>query len=419
MKKVKKPCQLKESFRNVVIMVATVLLLGTVSVSASVTDNLGDSIEKILGPVNAAISKNFVTSSTNGKLNQMKKDMDATKSSMTELLEPYLSSLTVWVNSTDSAYDGRIVTVTNNKGEKIKAAFGFKNGHYEATFPKLVRNSYNISYPFVLSGGYVSNMAISYNLVSGNNSRQLFGNIQQMSVEEIQACCKAGAISEIAKVGDTISDGKYTYTIIGINQDHPCDADGNLLNSSKYGDVLTLMALGAPAGAGDGKTPVKPNAAKTPYGNEKASMRTLQWNDSTMRTSTMFSYLDRLPSSTQKCIGYVQKATGYWTCEVEDNYKVVYTGDKCFLLSEKEITGTSSHTKEREVTFQYQYFQDIATTSDSRNFNGEDWYLRSRFLNPYPASNVGFYQIVEDGTVQQLGRVYTAKSGVFPAFCIY
>lgn len=62
---------------------------------------------------------------------------------------------------------------------------------------------------------------------------------------EIQQACKDGEIHQFAHIGDTISDGTYTYTVIGINQDKPSDASGNLLNSSKYGDVLTVMPLGA------------------------------------------------------------------------------------------------------------------------------------------------------------------------------
>ena len=92
-----------------------------------------------------------------------------------------------------------------------------------------------------------------------------------MSMSDIQAMCKAGMISKMAHVGDTISDGTYTYTIIGINQDKPSDAEGNLLPESSYGDVLTVMPLGAPKGATNGQ-PVTMNAGATPFGVNYAPM---------------------------------------------------------------------------------------------------------------------------------------------------
>lgn len=39
---------LRQTIRNIAIMVSMALVIGTVSVSAGVTDNLGSSIDKIL-----------------------------------------------------------------------------------------------------------------------------------------------------------------------------------------------------------------------------------------------------------------------------------------------------------------------------------------------------------------------------------
>lgn len=364
----------EKNIRNIAIMVAIALVIGTVSVSAGVNDNLGSSIDKILGPVNASLSGSFNASSTNGKLNQMKKDVSEAKGSMETLLAPYLSSLTVWVDSTNASYSGKTVSATNSKGEKETASFVLKNGHYEATFSKLVRNTYKIDYQFILNSGKQLDLTAQVKLSAGNNTKQLFGDLQQMSIADIQACCKAGAITSIAKVGDTFSDGTYTYTIIGINQDKPSDANGNVLSSSQYGDVLTVMPLGAPKGAGNG-SPVTMDANKTPWGTAYAQMNSSDtnsgsWKSSAMRSSTMTSYLAKLPANTQKAIGYVQKITGQY------GGANITTGDKCFLLSGKEIfggtgagNGSYCTTAEANATFQYQYFANIATSTASRNIN--------------------------------------------------
>ena len=422
----RKPKLFKSYLRNIAIMVAIALMIGTVSVSANVSDNLGSSIDKILGPVNASLNGSFNTSSTNGKLNQMKKDMDATKTTVSDLLAPYLSNLTVWVDSTNASYRGKTVSATNSKGEKETASFVLKNGHFEATFSKLVRNTYKIGYPFILSNGKQLDLAVQFELSVGNNTRQLFGDLQKMSMDDIQAACKAGVIQSVAKVGDTISDGTYTYTIIGINQDKPSDADGNLLDTNSYGDVLTLMALGAPAGTGDG-TPVTMDGTKTPWGTTGTRMNQSNttsgsWKASEMRKITMASYLAKLPVNTQKMIGYVQKITGTNSGITSEGGANITTGDKCFLLSGKEIfggiggsSGSSFTTTEAKATFQYQYFTNIAKTTESRNFidtSSKWWWLRS----PYWGGGQYFCSV--GGGADTITNANDNNS-VFPAFCIY
>lgn len=422
----RKTMPFKSYLRNIAIMVAIALTIGTFSVSANVSDNLGTSIDKILGPVNASLNGSFNTSSTNGKLNQMKKEMDVTKSSASDFLTPYLSSLTVWVDSTNASYSGKTVSATNSKGEKETASFVLKNGRYEATFTKLVRNTYKIAYPFILSNSKQLDLAVQFELSTGNNTKQLFGDLQKMSMDDILATCKAGAIQSVAKVGDTISDGTYTYTIIGINQDNPSDADGNLLDSDSYGDVLTLMALGAPAGAGD-STPVVMDGTKTPWGTTTATMNSDNtnygsWKASKMRTTTMASYLAKLPTSTQKAIGYVQKVTGQCNNSSNSSGTNITTGDKCFLLSGKEIFGgiggsggSPFTTNEAKATFQYQYFASVAKTKESRNFidaSNKWWWLRS----PYWEGSQYFCSVASGAATITNA---TDSNSIFPAFCIY
>ena len=340
-------------------------------------------------------------------------------------LKPYISDLTVWIDSNNSAYAGRSVVLKDSGGGTVQSAeLKLVNGHYEATMTAYANGNYTIAYPYVASSK-ILNLTTGVTLNGSAKRQQLFGDLQQMTIADIQACCKAGAITSIAKVGDTFSDGTYTYTIIGINQDKPSDASGNVLNKSQYGDVLTVMPLGAPKGATNGQ-PVTMNASATPWGVSYASMNDDannygSWASSKMRSTTMPQYLVKLPQATQNAIGHVQKVTGTYNGDSSGGNNSI-TGDKCFLLSGKEIFGESGAgngsyctTNEANATFQYQYFANIATTPASRDINssgGQWWWLRSprcSYSNDFCAVGTGS---------SNKDNAYF-KHGVFAAFCIY
>lgn len=413
--------------RNIVItaiILTFIIFFNQIPANADVTDNLQNSIAIILGHVDDTLGTSFEQSTTNGKLNQMKKVVDTLDTSMDQMISPYVGSLTLWVDSNSGTYAGQTVTVTNAKGQSQTGRFVARNGHYEVDFPSLIKGSYTIAYPYVASSK-ILNLTTSVTLNGSAKRQQLFGDLQQMTIADIQACCKAGAITSIAKVGDTFSDGTYTYTIIGINQDKPSDANGNALNKNQYGDVLTVMPLGAQKGATNGQ-PVTMNASATPWGVNYAPMNSNNsnngsWASSQMRSTTMPQYLAKLPQATQNAIGYVQKVTGTYNGSNSGGGNSV-TGDKCFLLSGKEIFGGSGAsngsfctTNEAAETFQYQYFQSIATTPASRNINSSAnqwWWLRS----PSYGSSYNFCS-VSAGSSDTNGAY--GGIGVFAAFCIY
>lgn len=412
--------------RNIVItaiILTFIIFFNQIPANADVTDNLQNSIAIILGHVDDTLGTSFEQSTTNGKLNQMKKVVDTLDTSMDQMISPYVGSLTLWVDSNSGTYAGQTVTVTNAKGQSQTGRFVARNGHYEVDFPSLIKGSYTIAYPYVASSK-ILNLTTSVTLNGSAKRQQLFGDLQQMTIADIQACCKAGAITSIAKVGDTFSDGTYTYTIIGINQDKPSDASGNACKN-QYGDVLTVMPLGAPKGATNGQ-PVTMNASATPFGVSYALMtvhgsNSGSWASSQMRSTTMPQYLAKLPQATQNAIGYVQKVTGTYNGSNSGGGNSV-TGDKCFLLSGKEVFGGSGvgngswcTTNEANATFQYQYFQNIATTLASRNINSsanQFWWLRS------PSSyNSNFFNIASTGCSSSDGAC--SSNGVYAAFCIY
>lgn len=408
----------------IAVMLAIATFVGTYPATANVADNLAGSGISILGKLNDVVSGDFGTATTNAKLNRMKTDVDSVRSSVSGMIQPYVGSLTLWVDSNSGTYAGQTVTVTNAKGQSQTGRFVARNGHYEVDFPSLIKGSYTIAYPYVASSK-ILNLTTSVTLNGSAKRQQLFGDLFQMTVADIQACCKAGAITSIAKVGDTFSDGAYTYTIIGINQDKPSDASGNLLNSNQYEDVLTVMPLGAPAGATNGQ-PVTMNASATPWGGNVAPMNSNtsnygSWASSQMRSTTMPQYLAKLPQATQNAIGYVRKITGTYNGNSSGGDNSV-TGDKCFILSGKEIFGGSGAgngfngtTNEANATVQYQYFQRIATSTASRtiNSNYQWWWLRSHDYDRYDTCGC-----VANGSAAYY-HTPMAVYNVFPAFCIY
>ena len=413
----------KKNLGIVGAFLAATILFNQATANADVTDNLQSTISHIIGHVDD-IGTTFEKSSTNGKLNQMKIDLDAVGSAMDQFMAPYISNLTVWVDDSNAAYNGLQVSIMDSKGQKRQASYVARNGHYEADFSNILKGSYTITYPYIIAGN-ASSFSIPATIGAGNNRKQLLGNIFQMSMSDIQAMCKAGMISKMAHVGDTISDGTYTYTIIGINQDKPSDAEGNLLPESSYGDVLTVMPLGAPKGATNGQ-PVTMNAGATPFGVNYAPMNSNNsnsgsWASSKMRSTTMPQYLAKLPQATQNAIGYVQKVTGTYNNWFSGGSNYV-TGDKCFLLSSKEVFGGSGAsngsyctTNEANATFQYQYFSSIATTLESRNINSSAnqwWWLRSPDFD-YDHK----FCIVDHGSSNT--HLSGLDIGVFAAFCIY
>ena len=407
----------------IAVMLAIATFVGTYQATANVADNLAGSDISILGKLNDVVSGNFGTATTNAKLNRMKTDVDSVRISVSGMIQPYVGSLTLWVDSNSGTYAGQTVTVTNAKGQNQTGRFVARNGHYEVDFPSLIKGSYTIAYPYVASSK-ILNLTTRVTLNGSAKRQQLFGDLQQMTMADIQAACKAGFINQLASVGDTFSGGtNYTYTIIGIDQDKPSDTNGNLLPSNSYGNVLTVMPLGAPAGKGNNQ-PVATNAYATPYATSHGSpterinvsdISNAGWASSHMRSVIMASCYNKLPEATKNVIGSVQKITGTY---FDGNQT---TGDKVFLLSGKEVfggygygSGSYCFSTEASATFQYQYFSNIATSIDSRKniTNVNIWWLRS----PSCDGNPRFcYVLNGESGVGNEGMEY----GVLPAFCIY
>ena len=417
--------------RKIVFLVISFILICSIPVFASNVQSNANRQENrfvsTIGQTDDVVTTTYEAATTNAKLNSLNGSFHTIQKNVDYLINNCFSKLTVWIDSTNSAYASKTVILLKGSGSTTVGSCTMKaNGtHYEAVFEKLPDGTYTVKYPYIFSNGTVQSITTSITIQGKDVSKRLYGDLFQMTIADIQNMCKAGIIHQIAHVGDTISDGTYTYTIIGINQDRPSDANGNLLNSNQYGDVLTVMPLGAPKGATNGQ-PVTMNAGATPWGVNYAMMgasglNSGSWASSKMRSTTMPQYLAKLPQATQNAIGYVQKVTGTYNGNTSGGSNSV-TGDKCFLLSCKEIFGGSGGgnglnctTNEANATFQYQYFQSIATTPASRNINSsasEMWWLRSQF---WTSSNI-FCAIYEGNFAEHDGSY---SHGVFAAFCIY
>lgn len=122
----------------IAVMLAIATFVGTYQATANVADNLAGSDISILGKLNDVVSGDFGTATTNAKLNRMKTDVDSVRSSVSGMIQPYVGSLTLWVDSNSGSYSGsyagQTVTVTNAKGQSQTGRFVARNGHYEVDF---------------------------------------------------------------------------------------------------------------------------------------------------------------------------------------------------------------------------------------------------------------------------------------------
>lgn len=405
--------------RKIVSLVISSILICNIPVFASNVQSNANRQENRLvstiGQTDDVVATTYEVATTNAKLNSLNGSFHTIQKNVDYLINNCFSKLTVWIDSTNSAYASKTVLLLKG-GTTVGSCTMKANGiQYEAVFEKLPDGTYTVKYPYILSNGTVQSITTSITIQGKDVSKRLYGDLFQMSIPEIQQACKDGTIHEFAHVGDTISDGKYTYTIIGINQDKPSDENGNLLAKSSYGDVLTLMPLGAPVGSCNGN-PVADNMQNTPsiHGFLNVNPGYIE-NDNRMK-----DYLNLLSADTKNSIGYVQKITG-------NNYggenTIRASGEKLFLLSEKEIFGKCvfSMQIEANANFQYQYFSSIATSSESRSFKIDKsldddyrnfWWLRGR-----GEEDTYYVTAAANGYPTQIWC--SNKLNCYPVFCIY
>lgn len=235
---------------------------------------------------------------------------------------------------------------------------------------------YNILKGRTLIGGtgYDITFAPSYDPVFANNTW-----------EQIIAACHNNEVPDTWKVADqkpmTIGGSNYLIDIIGKNHDDYSDGSGKAPLTFQLHDCYKLK-----------------KAMHNTTTNSKG------WSRCDMRETDLPIILKQMPTEVQSGIREVNKLTS-------ENYTIVTTADKLFLLSEIEIFGSDENSGKGEGT-QYDYYK-VGNSKVKNYINGSEieWWERS----PYNG-NKRFYCCVNYKGAS-ISRSANAVSGVPFAFC--
>ena len=221
--------------------------------------------------------------------------------------------------------------------------------------------------------GYDITFKPSYDPVFANNTW-----------EQIIAACHNNAVPDTWKVADqkpmTIGGSDYLIDIIGKNHDDYSDGSGKAPLTFQLHDCYKLK-----------------KAMHNTTTNSKG------WSRCDMRETDLPIILKQMPTEIQSGIREVNKLTS-------ENYTIVTTADKLFLLSEIEIFGSDENSGKGEGT-QYDYYK--AGNSKVKNYidSAIEWWERS----PYNG-NKRFYCCVNYKGAS-VSRSANVVSGVAFGFC--
>lgn len=222
--------------------------------------------------------------------------------------------------------------------------------------------------------GYDITFAPPYDPVFANNTW-----------EQIIAACHNNEVPETWKVADqkpmTIGGTDYLIDIIGENHDDYSDGSGKAPLTFQLHDCYKLK-----------------KAMHNTTTNSKG------WSRCDMRETDLPIILKQMPTEVQSGIREVNKLTS-------ENYTIVTTADKLFLLSEIEIFGSDENSGKGEGT-QYAYYK-VGNSKVKNYIDGSaiEWWERS----PYNG-NKRFYCCVNYKGAS-ISRSANAVSGVPFAFC--
>lgn len=210
--------------------------------------------------------------------------------------------------------------------------------------------------------------------------------------DNIAIVSKLGKAQDYWKVGDTktvaVNGVNYQFQIIGFDHDTLTTADGS---RTKAGITFQLV-----------------DCLNTTYSMNGSNTNSGGWNGSTMRTSTMATLLNQLPTALKNVLKSVNKLSGTGGGSTSGTQT---THDKLFLLSEVEIFGTTTYSVPGEGT-QYAYYK--AGNSKVKKVNGSARYWWER--SPRSGGTGGFCSVANDGTASS---DYASNSdGVSFGFCV-
>ena len=199
--------------------------------------------------------------------------------------------------------------------------------------------------------------------------------------------CKENKIPSFWNVGDqktmTINGSEYMVDIIGMGHDIYSDGSGVAPITFQLHDCYAT------------KYPM--NSSGTNSGG---------WKSSVLRTSTLPSILELMPSVVSGAIKEVDKLSSAGS----QSATIVTTADKLFLLSEVELFGSLSYSHSGEGS-QYSYYKNGGSKVKKVGDSADHWWERS----PYTGNTASFCMVYNTGAANTNTASY--NRGVSFAFC--
>lgn len=280
-------------------------------------------------------------------------------------------------------------TVTMSKGGKTLTATAQSNG-YAVLYPTEL-GDWTIVYVF---GGSqktrvytleVIGIVYIYPFVVGDT-------LNDTTWDNIAIVSKLGKAQDYWKVGDTktvaVNGVNYQFQIIGFDHDTLTTADGS---RTKAGITFQLV-----------------DCLNTTYSMNGSNTNSGGWNGSTMRTSTMATLLNQLPTALKNVLKSVNKLSGTGGGSTSGTQT---THDKLFLLSEVEIFGTTTYSVAGEGT-QYAWYKAGNTRIKKVNGSAHYWWERS----PFSGNTYYFCGVNSSGNAN--GNNADTSRGVSFGFCV-
>ena len=274
----------------------------------------------------------------------------------------------------------------------------------------------NLGNASILEIGYNGNKLTSLKVESNNHEYTLCDNgkfvmddeecpklsvsFAEDSWETIAKVIKLGKASEVYNVGDTkevtlnANDSEQTFTVRIANMSTPEECNSEGFSQTACGFVVEFVDIIIEAGM---------NSTGTMDGG---------WPASEMYSFVNEDIYNALPSDLRNII-----IDTYTLSESRRNDIKYYTStDKLYLLSPKEVYGTSPSGSTEELTRQLDYYKNNNVTLD--NYSGAiksntSWWLRSAY---WMSCSNGFYTVDVDGDWNYSYASYSV--GLSPAFRI-
>ena len=245
-----------------------------------------------------------------------------------------------------------------------------------------------ITYIAGLSGIEPATLTILAKTIS--NNANITSNTNTVYVDYDDIHCKIDVGNQVTIA---LNGTNYAFDVIGFNHDTLTDANeyGSTTATGKAGITFQMHDLFA-----------------TTYNMNSTNTNSGGWKSSAMRTSTMATMKEYLPTAWQTAIKPVNKVSGTGGGSTSGTETV---SDSCFLLAEIEMFGSTTYSVSGEGT-QYAYYK--AGNSKVKNMSGSasHWHERS----PRTGYTQGFCMVSKYGDASVSNA--TLRPGVAFCFCV-